>query len=189
MKHNEYFNLRYIEKLTDYARIDSYEGLAAGEARKLYNSIDEYYASKLGISLEGFKELQSKFKDYHAFYTKYYNSTREALFGDYKKFLNWHNSQKDRCGYCGVTQSELLEVVNIRGGNLTLNNKTKRSKGALEIEKRDPAKEYTNENSILCCPLCNNAKSNLISEDDWNEFFVSSMKAFYKSILGYDIGS
>ena len=64
--------------------------------------------------------------------------------------------------------------------------------GILEIEQRKPVKEdenpYANlENLILACPLCNNAKSNLIDEDSWRKFFVDSMRAYYKKLLNAEL--
>jgi hypothetical protein len=59
----------------------------------------------------------------------------------------------------------------------------KDSKRTLEIEMLNPKLGYTFDNSDLCCPFCNNAKSNLISEKDWIEFFVPAMKEYFKSIL------
>ena len=52
-----------------------------------------------------------------------------------------------------------------------------------EIEKKDPAKSYTFDNVILACPLCNNAKSNLISEEDWRRFFAVPMRKYYEHLL------
>tara|TARA_R110002050_G_scaffold129124_2_gene250611 strand:+ start:5193 stop:5762 length:570 start_codon:yes stop_codon:yes gene_type:complete len=189
MKEDQYFRLRYKKRLTDYSRIDEFEGFNIGEASKKYKSIDAYYASKLRLSTHDFKELQAFFGEFHSLYSRYYNPLRSSLFKDYVKFLKWYKDQNNCCGYCKVSQSELDRLVQLRNGNLTLNGKIKRSKGTLEIEKRDSSMPYTYENSILCCPLCNNAKSNLISENDWRDYFVPSMKSYYKSLLGHDIGN
>jgi 5-methylcytosine-specific restriction endonuclease McrA len=119
-------------------------------------------------------------------YSRYFNEQRKELFEKPKAFLEWYDKQKESCNYCGITQSELHRIVKLRDGKLTLNQKTKRSKGTLEIEKLNANLGYTFNNSVLSCPLCNNAKSNLISEDDWRAFFVPAMKEYFNSILNND---
>ena len=137
------------------------------------------------------KAFNDKYPNYKEYYDLYYNESRASFFANPDDLLKWFKNQKNRCGYCGVTQKDLKKLAVIRGTsnkpNITLNGKTKRSKGTLEIEKKDPAKGYTYENCILACPLCNNAKSNLIDEDGWRDKFVSSMQNYYESLLGYKI--
>ena len=102
-----------------------------------------------------------------------------------EEILSWYHRQGKKCGYCKVTQDELHLIVKSRKGNLTLNNLQKRSKGTLEIEKRDPTKGYTfdNDNIILACPLCNNAKSNLIDDGSWKTMFAPIMRQYYDKLL------
>jgi len=116
-------------------------------------------------------------------YSRYFNEQRKELFENPESFLAWYDKQNSSCNHCGITQDALYKIVEIRNGNLTLNQKTKRSKGTLEIEKLNPSIGYTYENSILACPFCNNAKSNLISEEDWRSFFAPAMKDYLNSIL------
>lgn len=71
---------------------------------------------------------------------------------------------------------------------LPLNDAVKRSSGTLEIERRDSSSNsYSRDNIILACPLCNNAKSNLIDEKNWRELFVEPMRKYYKILLGEDL--
>ncbi len=104
-------------------------------------------------------------------------------------FYDWYVSQGQACGYCGISQDELYELFS-KGKNkkLPLNNAVKRSSGTLEIERRDSENnEYSPKNCILACPLCNNAKSNLIDEDNWVLLFVEPMREYYKKLLGKDL--
>src|SRR5690606_34243937 len=126
---------------------------------------------------------RQEFKTYNVLYSKYYNKHRAELFAIPARFIEWYEKQGDACNYCGITQSRLHEIVALRNGKLTLNQKTKRSKGTLEIEKLNPNLGYTYDNSILACPFCNNAKSNLVSEEDWRKFFVPAIKNYFNSIL------
>ncbi len=68
-----------------------------------------------------------------------------AIFKKYDEIVSWYNKQEGKCGYCGVTQDQLNEIVKKRNGNLTLNRLSKRKNGILEIEQRNPVP--ANENS------------------------------------------
>ena len=139
------------------------------------------------------KSFEDEYIEYIKHYVQYYSDERAQFFLDLDKVIEWFEKQNNSCGYCGITHDELQKIVEKRGGNLTLNNKKKRSKGTLEIERLKPATKddvdfgYNYDNCILACPLCNNAKSNLIEEDAWKKIFVPAMKQYYKQLLD-DVG-
>ena len=166
-------------------KIDSFKKWDKGQAKLKYQKIDHFYEDELQINGLKLSELRTYFQKYNYLYDKYRrnNIAREELFSDHNKLLKWYNDQEESCNYCGISQANLIKIVESRNGNLTLNQKIKRSKGSLEIEKVNPKKGYTLENSVLCCPLCNDAKSNLISEEDWRKHFAPTMKRYFNSIL------
>jgi len=103
---------------------------------------------------------------------------------NFKEFYLWYiqEESKNVCGYCGISQDELYTIFSTA---LPLNDKAKRASGTLEIERKDSKNNsYHVSNLILACPLCNNAKSNLIDENSWTDLFASPMKEYYKKILG-----
>lgn len=183
---DKYFDLCYRRRIHEFIKIAQYEDCSCDEARIRYSSLDDFYRTKLRIDHEALSHLRNDFKQYNDLYSKYYNEHRTLLFANPVGLIEWYEKQGDFCNYCGISQSKLHKIVESRKGKLTLNQKTKRSKGTLEIEKRDPNLGYTYENSILACPFCNNAKSNLISEEDWRKFFVPAMKNYFDSILQND---
>lgn len=185
-----YFELRYKLNITNYNKIFSLEPTinTIEKIKEIYKSIDEYLYEKMRnkfdfLTMEKFNEIKYSFKEYHKLYTFYFNEERKILFENPVNFLNWYKMQKNSCGYCGISHEELQQIVRIRGGNLTLNNKKKRSRGNLEIEKKDPSLGYVFSNCILACPLCNNAKSNLIDDESWIKYFSLPMKKYYNEIL------
>jgi len=180
---DKYFELCYEKRIHEFSKIDKYKNWSQGDARKKHESLDSFYREELKVDKEELNNIRSHFKKYNDLFTKYHNEQRQELFREPDKLIEWFNNQNDNCNYCKITQSELLKIVRARNGNLTLNQKTKRSKGSLEIEKLDPNKGYTFNNSVLSCPFCNNAKSNLISEDDWRKFFAPAMMDYFNSIL------
>ena len=200
-----YFNLRYIERITDYSRLSQYENkmnntvLSESEFRVKYkqDGIDGYYLEKINsltntsFDLKTLLEVKSYFAKYAELESKYNNEKRKNIFKNPETIVKWFEEQNNMCGYCAVTQDELNEIVVKRNGNLTLNQKTKRKNGILEIEQKTPVNEteekkaYSDfENIILACPLCNNAKSNLIDESSWREIFVEPMRKYYEKVLG-----
>ena len=198
----EYFKLRYKLRMESTIKY-------LGEAEKITNKKEkskfikdknkktlEKYKITAGFIIEAMnsintdtlKEIEEYFKDYHTLHTQYYNELRTDLFLDPVELVNWFESQGKKCGYCGISTEELEKITVIRAkdgkNNLTLNGKTKRSKGTLEIERTDSKEKiYKFSNLILACPLCNNAKSNLIDEKGWREIFATPMREYYKRIL------
>ncbi|MEA2017397.1 MAG: hypothetical protein U9N59_03020 [Campylobacterota bacterium] len=154
---------------------------------------------RMGLNYEDCKEkFNNQFPKYESFYQDYYSEERAYFFSNPVLLTAWIEEQNDTCGYCGIKTEELsiiainrAKILGLSEGvkNLTLNGKKKRSKGKLEIERIEPSKladsdfGYNNKNCILCCPLCNNAKSNLIDEDGWRDYFVKPMREYYKSLL------
>ena len=180
---DKYFDLCYSKRIHEFSKIDQLKEWESGKAKSTFKTLDEFYSRELNISNAELAELRTEFAEFNKLYTRYFNEQRHELFNDPTKLLKWYNDQKESCNYCGVTQEDLLKIVGNRDGNLTLNNKTKRSKGTLEIEKLNPSEGYTFNNSVLACPFCNNAKSNLISENDWREFFKPAMQQYHKKLL------
>jgi 5-methylcytosine-specific restriction endonuclease McrA len=183
---DRYFELCYERRIHEFAKIDQYKNWTTGTARTEYKSLDEFYQKELEINQNELNQLRTNFKRFNDLYSRYFNEQRKELFESPEKFLEWYDKQGESCNYCGVTQPKLHKIVKSRNGNLTLNQKTKRSKGTLEIEKLNPSQGYTYENSVLSCPFCNNAKSNLISENDWRNFFVPAINNYLNSILDND---
>lgn len=113
------------------------------------------------------------------------NKQRQKDNDSFEEFFKWYmdESKKLRCHYCDVTQEQLTKLF-VEEKSLPLNGGTKRSSGVLEIERKDNKNNsYHISNLVLACPLCNNAKSNLIDEDSWKEFFKKPMQEYYQRLL------
>lgn len=180
------YRIEYLNKfnLTDEQKIFiisySFERKKFKEIEKLlkeYDSSKKYSdVQKLNIEckyyIDQIQSIRNKF-----------NENRQKDNESFEIFLNWYSNQEQKCGYCGVTQDE-LHTIFVENQLLPLNDKTKRASGSLEIERKDSKdNSYHISNLILACPLCNNAKSNLIDEESWKEYFIEPMKKYYKSLL------
>ncbi|WP_170178620.1 hypothetical protein [Flammeovirga pectinis] len=178
-----YFELKYNHKINEFYKIDDLKNWSVGTAKSKYKRLDDFYCDELSISVKELEKVINGFKEYHHLYQKYFNEYRKEFFADPKTLIEWFNNQNNSCHYCDITQEEVLKIVDLRGGNMTLNNLQKRSKGSLEIEKLDSNKGYTFDNSVLACPFCNNAKSNLISDEDWKLHFSKPMRKYLQSLI------
>ncbi|RLA75490.1 MAG: hypothetical protein DRG11_00750 [Epsilonproteobacteria bacterium] len=138
------------------------------------------------------KEVNNQVANIQKIHAKFTKKRQKEFDYDFKRFYNWYVGQKQECGYCGITQQELYRLFDKDPNKRILpylekdriyTKAPKRSFGTLEIERLDSSSNYTEKNLILACPLCNNAKSNLIDEKSWKELFVPVMQTYYKSLL------
>jgi predicted DNA-binding protein YlxM (UPF0122 family) len=136
------------------------------------------------------EDVKPQIQSIQNIYNKFTGQRKESFKHDFRKFYDWYQDQDQKCGYCDVTQTQLYQLFDEKRRILPyLDSKrknvkaNKRSSGTLEIERVDSSDSYNSENIILACPLCNNAKSNLIDEESWREFFVPAMKQYYKKLL------
>lgn len=54
----------------------------------------------------------------------------------------------------------------------------------LELERLDSkSNSYSPENCVLVCYFCNNDKSDVVSSDDYIQFFAESKKLFMQHLL------
>ena len=107
-------------------------------------------------------------------------------FSDFEKlgkraFYEWFSNQQKKCAYCGVEEHKLQKLFDDNKGLL----KTKRGRGkTLELERRDSeSNKYSPENCILACYLCNNHKSDLITEDEHLKYFAPVIKKYLDNKL------
>lgn len=74
--------------------------------------------------------------------------------------LNWKRELREqlykrdgkKCHYCGITEKDFVPIWGEFYGG-------KRRGGTLEVDRKDNGKGYENDNCVLACAICNNAKS------------------------------
>lgn len=98
-----------------------------------------------------------------------------------RKFFDWYRKQPRVCGYCKIEEEKLKELFD--GDKPFLETKRHRGK-SLEFERKDTKdgkNVYNEENCILACYLCNNHKSDLISEKDFITFFAKNIREYLEA--------
>ncbi len=81
-----------------------------------------------------------------------------------QQFYSWLKIQKKECFYCGINTAQL----NILFDKLKEVNKRPTRGKSLELERRIADKPYDDiHNLVLCCYICNNAKSDLFDHEQF----------------------
>ena len=125
---------------------------------------------------------------YERFNTKR-NSQKEKehpvdVFGDdFEAFFAWwcDKTPEDgirRCCYCEVDEKALKDAFDLK----IISSKKRSFSGELQIERKDPDGDYCADNCEFACVICNNAKSDMISVDDFTTYFVPGIKKYWKHI-------
>lgn len=115
-------------------------------------------------------------------------------------YKNWYKGREKKCHYCGTAEEMLKELFpkkdedNQQNTDKTQSVKTHKigSKkpsftGTLQIDKKDPDKGYKADNCVLACVLCNNAKSDMINDENFKNYFGEAIGKFvadlYKGVI------
>ena len=86
-----------------------------------------------------------------------------------------------KCFYCEVDEKTSRKAFAKDEGVISSKKDSFKS-GELQIERKDPNRDYCADNCEFACVICNNAKSDMISEDDFKKFFVPGIKEYWKHI-------
>ena len=108
---------------------------------------------------------------------------KNAFNGSFEAFLAWWCEKTPEngirhCCYCGIDENTLKDAFK---NGLVISKKPSFS-GELQIERKNPNGDYSADNCEFACVICNNAKSDMISAEDFKEFFVPGIKKYWKHI-------
>ena len=169
-------------------------------------TIDDFIADKMGIDKSAIDELKEKehIKACKKRYSEKIGSLKEAIKkknnikdnkeledidkkvrdsffnGSLAEFCEWYFSKKQECCYCGITQDKLDKLFDGSKGRAKI--PAKKHTARLQIERKDPDAGYNAKNCELACSLCNNAKSDMISAENYKKFFSEKMREFLESL-------
>lgn len=157
--------LAMLDEYIEYGEQNSFEYIAV---QKVYEAlrITKAQAQKIKESDEyiELKRAISKFDD-----------KRKFGFGTFQNFYKWYKKEPQECYYCHIKQDELDELWSKE----LISSKANKFSATLHIERLNSNEPYSRDNCRLACAVCNNAKSDMISEQDFRECFVEGIKKFY----------
>lgn len=133
----EYVNL-YV---TEYQQFNRKHTISKDKNKR---DNDEIYAALKKLEKENKPEISGWKDDYRKYiFSAKLNEEQFNTFKDEKK-----------CGYCKITIDEINELASTK----KLFKKNERGFN-LELDRKSPNKEYSNENCVMACYWCNNAKT------------------------------
>ena len=145
-------------------------------------------AQALGISIkevDAFKQKDTQYKEIVTLRKRFnsFDKKRKEGFKSFVNFYRWYVSQKKECHYCGATQEQLDRLFD---DELIISSKFN---ATLHIEQKTPKQGYSENNCVLACALCNNAKSDMINEENFKTYFADSMRTFISDLLSGKIAN
>lgn len=81
----------------------------------------------------------------------------------YEMFHENFTNYEQKCHYCGITY-EMTSSLRAKG---EIFNKRDTRGFSMEIDRKEPNREYTSGNSVLCCYWCNNAKTDEFCDTEY----------------------
>lgn len=146
--------------------------------------------TRIGMLHSRFKQKEDKqSEDYIKMKGK---TPKHAFDNDFDEFVDWWatNCKKDEgpvCYYCGTSEKTYKKIFDKRvkdadaqfvNGKLHQSKKPSFNSEFMEIDKKDPSKGYIYDNCVFACHLCNNAKSDMISAEDFKKKIGPAIKAY-----------
>lgn len=107
---------------------------------------------------------------------------------DFESFFAWWREktlegEKRQCYYCEVDEDTVRAAfAKDKSGKCVISSKKRSFSGELQIERKDPNRDYCAGNCEFACVICNNAKSDMITEKDFKDFFVPGIKEYWEHI-------
>ena len=151
---------------------------------KNFISVDNYYTENKHVrkAKERLQELRNIYRDR--------TKKDPKAFDDFASFLDWWYDQVDekgnrKCYYCGIDEKTAKEAFGAAAkGKISLleTKKTAWKNGSMQIDRMAPKGDYSAKNCVFACVLCNNAKSDLITDEDFRFYFGESMKRYWEHI-------
>lgn len=107
---------------------------------------------------------------------------------DFEAFFAWwcDKTPEDgirKCCYCEVDEDTVRAAfAKDEKDKCVISSKKRSFSGELQIERKNPNEDYSADNCEFACVICNNAKSDMISADDFKKFFVPGIKEYWAHI-------
>lgn len=149
--------------------------------RLTYDEFSHKYGidrTEIPILYDKTRESTIKIQKIRDRYNSILNREVKNEFGSFKEFYCWFINQKYQCYYCKTTQKDLKKLFE---QNILI---SKKFNATLHIERFDSNEPYCKNNCTLACAICNNAKSDFVSKEDFKEFFAPAIQNYLNQKIG-----
>ena len=130
---------------------------------------------------EKLMEYRNKFRRDRPMAHRYYNiksDNKDKVKMTSQEFNDWYENEPKECFYCSIPL-DMLEhnnkYINHRG-----------SHNLFTIDRKKSGGDYSLENIVLACPLCNLVKTNFFSVDTMRELAQTYIKPRWQQSAGID---
>jgi len=107
-----------------------------------------------------------------------FNNLRDKQFS-FAEFEEWFGITSHCCHYCGKTEEEFCafkkQILESSNSRFKKAFKTKRMQqiSRLTIDRKDNTQNYTIQNIVKCCWICNFVKGDFFSYDEMKNYIIS----------------
>lgn len=155
-------------------------------------TIEQAFINQFQINAEDYEKIKEKHSDIQEWKNKFKNKqisveNKEFQFDTFNVFYKWYKEQtKDGeiCCYCGVHQKDIKE------SKIMERSKRGQQRGnSIEIERVETSEGkniYSPQNCRLACYVCNNAKSDLFTVQEF-EPIANGINKMWSSLLNKEI--
>ena len=143
------------------------------------DSYDAYFCSRSYVRAAR-DELQYMYERF----SRKLNRQSEVSFDDsFPVFWGWWLSEMDNSGLCHCCYCNIDEITTQEAfASGIIRSKKPSFSGALQVERMDPSGGYRPKNCKFACVLCNNAKSDMITRDDFVKYIAPGIARYWQHI-------
>ena len=179
--------LKYVDensyKLPGYNQLFGFKKAEFAKLKITQPQIKNFYAKSSGAYARlreikdrfGRQEIRESFKDFSLFY---------------KWFIKQLASQDGKCYYCKTSKGNLERLFRSKGESKEVQESkvlysTKPAfSSSFHIDRKAPKGDYGDNNCVLACTFCNNAKSDMVKDAEvFKNSFGKTIHEFYKKLL------
>jgi hypothetical protein len=109
-------------------------------------------------------------------------------FRTYEIFERWYQKQPKQCHYCHIEEVVVQEIVmrglltSARFPKIGLKARGRNRGKWLEVDRKNPLRKYSAANCVLACYFCNNDKSDVFDELQY-QAFKENRACFLRGLL------
>lgn len=133
-----------------------------------------YYKKGKEWHAEKMRKYRATLKGYykHLIHTRKYKKIGVSF--SFEEFERWYNSQERECFYCAIPEKTMVEL------GLPWRYKVQKR---FSLDRMDPFEGYSLDNICLCCRVCNEVKSNILSWIEMKEIGQKYIKPRWQKLF------
>lgn len=162
-------NEMLLEKYQKSYSMDTQQKIEERTIIEIDNYLSDWFKNKV------------RWKEYYSEYKEQIENDKNSLtFAKFKNFFG-DNDHDRQCHYCGITEEiikQMIEKSEIKTKRLITRGRT------MEVDRINPFGDYSENNIILSCYWCNNAKSDEFTYKEFKEHIAPRIRDIWIKRFG-----